>query len=228
MITQDDLEGEVEEIANLIHYSVEERDRQQALSFLRRHKKEPIILTLLREFYSALPEGVEEPVIKVGYVRCKQGVCLLAVSTIEHKYLYFAAPDRATYMSRLGEVLDKPDILGFFDYEDGEQLAGECLALQEEDAEAGVGHDHGVGGCPVCFTEPGKLHEFGCPVEVCPWCDGQVTNCNCRFDKLGLDEIVDEEQLAGFLELLSDKGRIPYKKEQSVSYPADSRGVNSD
>ncbi len=52
MITQDDLKKETAEIAQFIQYSVEEGDREQALSFLEKHKKDPVILTLLREFYS--------------------------------------------------------------------------------------------------------------------------------------------------------------------------------
>lgn len=227
MITREDLKKETAEIAKFIQYSVEEQDREQALSFLDKYKDDPVVLTLLSEFYSALPEGREEPVIKVVNVRHKQGGYLLVVSTTVHEYLYFVDQDQATYICRVDEAIDDKEILDFFNYKDADELVRECQMIQKgDDFSSGDGQTSSV--CPVCSAENGEFHELGCPVEICPWCDGQLTGCSCRFDKLGVSEIVDEEQLLSFFELLSEKGRIPYKKENSVSYPSDSRGIGLD
>lgn len=226
-MTQKDLKKETEAITQYIQYSVKEKDAKQALSFLEEHKKNPVILTLLKEFYSALPEGIEEPVIRVVNVRCRMDAYLVAVSTSGHDYLYFVDLDRAVFLCTLGESIDNQDILDFFDYRNGDELIRECQKVQ-----GSVGSStpdvRDSSACLVCYAEDGEFHEFGCPVEVCPWCDGQLTKCNCRFDKLGVTEIVDEEQLLTFFELLSEKGRIPFKKEHGVSYPSDSRGIVCD
>ncbi|MEN8257792.1 MAG: hypothetical protein ABFS09_08020, partial [Thermodesulfobacteriota bacterium] len=66
----------------------------------------------------------------------------------------------------------------------------------------------------------GELHEFGCPVEVCPWCDGQLTSCDCRFKQLGVSEISAERQLDQFQQLAKKKGRIPFDAaSQRPAYP---------
>ncbi len=227
MITEDDLHDEITEITQFIKYSVAEEDQEQALSFLGKHKKDSVMLTLLREFYSALPEGIEEPVTQDVPGLCRQGAYLLAVTTNDHQYLYFADVKRATYICRLGEAIDRPDILNFFDYQDSDELVKDCQELREPD-EFDSQEGQNASSCTVCFVEQGEYHTFGCPVEVCPWCDGQLTNCNCRFDKLGVDEIVDEELLNNFFKLLSGKGRVPIKKGDCVAYPSDSRGVQCD
>jgi len=224
MMTHDDLKKEVAEITEFIHFSVEETDRKLALDFLEKYRDDPVILSLLWEFYSALPEGIEEPVVKVVHVRSKQGAMLLSVSTPENRYLYFVDSGKAAYVCRADEGIDEAEILEFFDYRDGRELVRECKDLQDESFSSQ--DEEQISRCPVCSAEHGMLHELGCPVEICPWCEGQLTGCDCRFDKLGVNELVDEDQLLSFFELLSEKGRIPYKKEHTLSYPSDSRGIS--
>ena len=227
MITYEDLKKEAAEIAEFIRYSVKEQDHNQALGFLKKYEQDPVILTLLRTFYSALPQSIEEPVIKVVNVRQKQGGYLLAVSTIDHEYLYFADQKEAVYICRLEDGIDEKEILDFFNYKNGEELAHECQAVQE-DGEFSSTEEETSCSCSVCSAKDGEFHELGCPIEICPWCDSQLTGCTCRFDKLGVDEIVDEEQLLSFFELLSEKGRIPYKKEHDISYPSSSFGIEQE
>jgi hypothetical protein len=66
----------------------------------------------------------------------------------------------------------------------------------------------------------GEYHLLGCPVEICPWCDGQLSRCGCRFEQLGVDVLEDEEDLEELERILEEKGRIPYSEEQYPSYPS--------
>ena len=63
------------------------------------------------------------------------------------------------------------------------------------------------------------MHTLGCPVEICPWCGGQLTYCNCRFTRMDIDAMEKIEQIEKLLELLEEAGRIAFKKEHSPGYP---------
>jgi Zn-finger nucleic acid-binding protein len=72
--------------------------------------------------------------------------------------------------------------------------------------------------CPSCGVKTGEMHTFGCPVEVCPWCGGQLNHCNCRFEQLDVEEVKDEALLTEFSRKLEKKGRIAYAKEQRPTF----------
>lgn len=74
----------------------------------------------------------------------------------------------------------------------------------------------------------GEEHLLGCVVEVCPWCEGQLNSCNCRFEQLEVDELLDEEQLEKFEDLLNAKGRVPFVKGHKPAYPGTSDGLDGD
>jgi rRNA maturation endonuclease Nob1 len=44
--------------------------------------------------------------------------------------------------------------------------------------------------CHDCGVRKGELHIFGCDVERCPVCGGQVVYCECKFD----DELIAEKR----------------------------------
>ncbi len=80
--------------------------------------------------------------------------------------------------------------------------------------------------CHDCNTKEGELHELGCDMERCPFCDGQLISCDCCYHKLGFDfdnnkpfsgltkkiynEGLDDNLEKKWMEILNKKGRIPY------------------
>src|SRR5665647_411105 len=41
--------------------------------------------------------------------------------------------------------------------------------------------------CHDCGVSEGEIHEYGCDMEVCPFCGGQLISCDC-----GIGEMDDE------------------------------------
>lgn len=88
--------------------------------------------------------------------------------------------------------------------------------------------------CHDCGTEEGQLHGYkrGCDMERCPFCGKQLIGCGCCYEKLGItkhydfrekfsglpkevfENGLDEEQEKQWLEILTEKGRIPW-----IQYP---------
>lgn len=76
--------------------------------------------------------------------------------------------------------------------------------------------------CAKCDVLEGELHEFGCPNEICPFCQCQLFACDCCEDWLLENgyEISDEDEISEELvevwaeKKLEEKGRIPY-----IHYP---------
>lgn len=59
--------------------------------------------------------------------------------------------------------------------------------------------------CPHCGVKEGKRHKVGCEMEICPFCSGNLHDCNCEVTKISKN----------YLRLVNSKGsskiRIPYK-----------------
>ena len=77
--------------------------------------------------------------------------------------------------------------------------------------------------CHDCGVREGELHKFGCDMEVCPFCGGQLISCNCIYEQLKLDcspgtRIYEQGPTAAqekkWLRLLTQRGRYPY-----IRYP---------
>jgi hypothetical protein len=79
--------------------------------------------------------------------------------------------------------------------------------------------------CPACHVATGELHELGCPVELCPWCGGQLVQCSCRYEKLEVESISSEKDLVRFEDILNEQGRISYSPEQRPSFADEGPGV---
>ena len=41
--------------------------------------------------------------------------------------------------------------------------------------------------CHDCDAKEGEFHQFGCDMERCPFCGGQLVSCGCMYIKLGYD-----------------------------------------
>ncbi len=211
-----------EEIRLFIEYGVTESERQTAFDTLRTYEANSMALVVLRDFYSRLPELREEAVCKISRIVSRKGMYLLGVDTLKYQYLYFFNGEQPIYIGERSHGIADSEVLQFFGYASNEdflkRLDGEGEGESAE-TDADVGFDQEVF-CPACGVAQGELHELGCPVEICPWCDGQLNYCNCRFEKLGVDEIVDEAEIDRLEILLNEKGRIPFSAQHAPAYPS--------
>lgn len=211
----------IEEIKLFIQYSVPENDIQTAITLVERHRDNALIIRLFREYYSALPEAREEAVVKIAKLIDRQGVHLFVVSTATFSYLYAVSPDHILLLGEYRKELDS-EVLAFFGFQSQEEFLKICPSV--DDLEEYVVADKEI--CPVCGVPEGENHFLGCTVEVCPWCEGQLSYCNCRFEQLEIDAIEDEQQLERFNDLLEAKGRVPFQKIHAPAYPGTSGGLD--
>lgn len=209
--------GVVEEIELFIQYGVQAGEVQGALALLQRYHNDALALQLMRTFYASLPETHEEAICRIVTIQQTKGILMLGVITARHQYLYMATEQQALLLGEYGQEISEIEPLAFFGYTDFDDFLAKCPALAScEEYEPVGASDSKL--CPVCLVEAGEYHLFGCPVEVCPWCDGQLSRCGCRFEQLGVAELTDEEELEELERILEEKGRIPYTREHRPSY----------
>ncbi|TKB23565.1 hypothetical protein FCL47_21950 [Desulfopila sp. IMCC35006] len=214
----------IEEIKLFIQYSVPENDLPAATALIDRYKNNAFVLRLFREYYANLPEAREEAVGKIVRLIDHQGVHLFAVWTASFSYLYAVSVDHVLFLGEYQQEVDT-EVLSFFGLESQEEFLQLCMTARElkEYVATEVAAE---ALCPVCGVPEGESHLLGCTVEICPWCEGQLSYCNCRFAQLDTDAIEDEQQLETFLDMLTAKGRIPYKKSQAPAFPGTSGGLD--
>lgn len=207
------------DVTLLIEYGVPEADKEKALAVYERFRNNPTAVNLLHCYYADLPEAREEMVVDLKVAAENQGNILAVLQTPTHAYLYLIADGLAVFLEEFDEGVKDLSILdhfGFSSIDDFRKKTGQdpekLPSLAGEDLEE-------TALCVSCGVKTGEYHIFGCPVEQCPWCEAQLSSCNCRFDQLGVSSIEDEEQLDLFEERLDAKGRIPFKDEQNPSYP---------
>jgi len=201
----------------LIRYAVNEDEYAEALEVVERFRHHRVAVNVFRKYYAELPEGREEMARDLRVVAEKQGAFIFALKTTAHQYLYVSSDDDVQYIGDYSQGISDEDILLHFGFENA---ASFTKKIEESFQELeGLGKLESELTCVACGVAKGELHIMGCPVEQCPWCDGQLNRCNCRFDQLGVEEIEDEEQLDRFEEILTVKGRIAFGPEQSPSYP---------
>ncbi|MFC1826778.1 hypothetical protein ACFLZQ_02465 [Thermodesulfobacteriota bacterium] len=207
------------DIQFLMKYAVPEGQVDAAEALLEKYEADIIALNLLQSFYVNLPEGTDDSVKTMRLLTCRQGVFLLCVSTgNDLHYLYLANKEAAHLIGTLAEGIIDRELLDFFGFADNKEvltLTGKPENLQKYEP---YGADSNM--CPSCHVAGGEFHTLGCPVEICPWCSGQLTYCNCRFTRLDIDTMDKVSQIEKLQELLEAEGRIAFKKEHSPGYPA--------
>jgi len=209
-----------ESIRLFMEYAVPVKLAEQAAALLDKYEADIIGLNLFHNFYSSLPEGTEDAIEKLLLLARKQGVFLLSASSSSGiNYLYLVNNEGAVLLGTLVEGIADQELLDFFGFKDNESLltlAKDISRIEEYEPSL---EDSTL--CPACQTAVGEYHILGCPVEICPWCGGQLTRCNCRFTWLDVENINRESQIEKLQERLDAEGRIPFAKEQSPGYLAD-------
>ncbi len=199
------LSTKLTELDPFIDYAVPEEYRTQTRAMIKHFEHDPLAINLIDAFYRHLPEAEEDSITQILQAEQHQGTYLFLVRTSLSAYFYMVNSREAKLVATEGEGLPQ-EILEFFGFADPDSFHkkhgdfSNHPAYQTELSQT----------CPVCHTTDGHLHEFGCPVEVCPWCDCQLNGCNCRFEKMGTTEITTDKQLQTFQKILEKKGRIPF------------------
>ncbi|MDK9709215.1 MAG: hypothetical protein OEL83_19405 [Desulforhopalus sp.] len=221
------IEKLIEEIRLYIRYAVPEQAVEEANALVERYRRQPRILRLLREHYVALPDALEEPVIRVSKIVQRQGVYLFVLTSASAAHLYAVSHDEVVWLGEYPVELDQ-EVLDLWGLANQEEFLKICPPVKELEDYIVDGDYGNRGECPACGVEEGEYHLLGCSVEICPWCEGQLSKCNCRFEQLEAEAVHDEEQLERFLDLLTAKGRIPFMVNQAPYYPGTSDGLDRD
>jgi hypothetical protein len=218
MDTSKTLADRKQEIQFLMKYAVPAAQAKNAETLLDKYDTDIIALNLLYSFYISLPEGKDDSVTGLRLLTRRQGVFLFCVSTGNAMhYLYLVNKEAAHIIGTLAEGIIDQELLDFFGYAENREVLAFTKnpgMLQEYEP-----HTTDPNLCPSCHAAVGEFHTLGCPVEICPWCNGQLTYCNCRFTKLNIDAMDKVAQIEKLLELLEEAGRIAFKKEHSPGYP---------
>jgi len=205
------------EIDVLIPYAVPPEEIEIANKFLDTFAEDFFALGIIKDYYQTLPNAYEEALIKISVLEEKEQVFLMLLSTTGHHYFYVTNDDESCFLTEWDKGLDDKQLLNFFGYADSKSFAKihsdmdkcrEYLPLERMDEEL----------CPSCGVKTGGMHTLGCPVELCPWCGGQLNHCNCRFEQMNVEAFTDEKMLDKFVVKLEQKGRIAYVKEQRPTF----------
>jgi hypothetical protein len=158
--------------------------------------------------------------VDLKIVASRQGTDLIVLQSTHHEYLYLHTDSQVLLLGEFKDGIEDESILHHFQFrnrEDFWEKTGTSPAhLPSMHAPESTGSPRV---CVACGVATGEYHILGCPVEQCPWCEAQLSHCNCRFDQLGVSIIDDEEQLDRFELVLERKGRIPFVDGQNPSYP---------
>jgi hypothetical protein len=219
------------EISLLMQYGAPAKEFTNLKKVLAKYDADIIALQVFRNFYSYLPEAQDDGITGISRIASRHGAFLFCVTTLLSDYLYLATGESATLLGPLSGGLGDQEVLDFFGWPDNDHFRKAVGA--EAERQEHVPLNESLELCPACGTNDGEIHAFGCPVEVCPWCDGQLSNCQCRFLKTGRSQFSQDSHLDEFLALLEQVGRVPfaadhhrpsYMKEANIILGADKKG----
>lgn len=217
MIEDHDLTRLRNDIEILIPFAVPKEELKSAMAFLESYAEDSFALAVIKDYYRTLPDAREEALLRISVLEAKEQVFLLLLSTTLHHYYYVTNDEESLFLGEWSEGIKDKQLLMFFDFPDSESFAKahpERMKCREYTALERMNEEL----CPSCGVLTGELHTLGCPIEVCPWCGGQLNHCNCRFEQMGVEELTDEMMVEQFIEKLEQKGRVPYAKEQRPSF----------
>jgi hypothetical protein len=211
------LDEKRKEIELLMKYAVPEAHFREAAAFVETYAADAIVLNLLHNFYSYLPDAIDDGVRRLRLLARRQGTFLFCATTFCDEYLYLVTAADAFCLGKLTDGIADDEVLEFFGFADQHAFANRTSDL--DGFEIHTPADRDITLCPVCLVEEGEYHTLGCPVEICPWCGGQLTRCNCRFDQLDLEELENEAEIERLLEILDAAGRIAFASTHRPAYP---------
>jgi len=209
-----------DEINVLIPYAVPPEELEAANKLVKTFAGDFFALGIIKDYYQTLPNAYEEALIKISVLEEREQVFLMLLSTTSHHYFYVTNDEESLFLSEWEDGLEDKQLLTFFGYADSKSFAKvhskieKCrkyLPLERMDEDL----------CPSCGVKTGAMHTLGCPVEVCPWCGGQLNHCNCRFEQLDVKAFTDDAMLDLFAEKLEKKGRVSYAKDQRPTFMAE-------
>ncbi len=219
----DELRKQRRHIRHLMEYAVPDEQLEAAADILVLFRHDRLALAVCDEFYSYLPEAHEDWIKEFRLVAREKGVFLLAAVCSEDAYLYLVSSEGVEFHGSLQDGYLDRKLLHFFKFTDPESFKERARKIDNFPLYQSVQTDDNI--CPACHAATGEEHELGCPVEICPWCGGQLIHCSCRFDKLGIEVLETEQDLARFAEMLMHQGRIVYSPEQRPSFADDGPGI---
>jgi len=212
------LDEKRKEIELLMKYAVPEDHFRAAASFVETYAADAIVLNLLHNFYSYLPDAIDDGIRKLRLLARRQGTFLFCATSFRDDYLYIVTAADAFCLGKLADGIADDEVLEFFGFADQLTFAHRAGDLEGFATHTPVDRDSML--CPVCAVGVGEYHTLGCPVEICPWCGWQLTYCNCRFEQLDLEQLDDEADIERLLEKLEAAGRIAFDTAQRPAYPA--------
>ena len=206
------------DIKLLMQYAVPRADLVSATALVEKHATDSVALNIFHSFYSYLPEGLEDAITILRLLDRRQGTFLICATTAQSDYLYLATSEQAEFLGPLVEGIWEDEVLAFFNLENRKAFLKKYANLANFPVYVPAHLHHDL--CPICYVTDGEFHTLGCPVEICPWCGGQLTSCSCRFAILGKSSLNSDGQLEELLRQLNKKGRIPFSAEEHrPAYP---------
>ncbi|HSR35599.1 MAG TPA: hypothetical protein VLL73_00335 [Desulfurivibrionaceae bacterium] len=206
-----------QEIALLMQYAVPEAERAAAKNLLDKYGDDAVALSIFHHFYSFLPEGLDDAILILRRLGRRESKFLLCATTTLGDYLYVADSEAAVLVGPLADEVPG-EVLQYFGFAGPAAFRKALENLDRLPVHVPPHLDRSL--CPACHAAEGEFHTLGCPVEICPWCGGQLTSCPCRFSQLGIHEMDKETQIEDLAELLDAKGRTPFNaEEQAPAYP---------
>ncbi len=219
----DELRKKRRRLRSLMRYAVPDEQLEQALDLLLVFRDDRTALMVLEEFYTCLPDAREDRVRELRAVAGRNGIFLIAAVTRCDIYLYLISSEGVEFHSSLTEGYLDSELLNFFGFASAAGFKEATDNVENLPLYQPLQIDYNL--CPACHAATGELHELGCPVEICPWCGGQLIRCDCRFEQLELDEIGNEQDLIRLEALLARQGRLAYVPEQRPSFADEGAGA---